>query len=163
MHAETTVEPRPAIRAGRVPDDVEHCAGIWVRALAARDGSVDAETMAERVREAFDAPIVRFAVATSPRAGFALVESGRSDPGEAYLHYLAVDPDGTGRGVGGALLADAVAHARAAGFRSLTLEVRSENTRAIALYLRAGFVPDGEATPHPTAGYPMQPYRLALG
>ncbi|PIO51817.1 hypothetical protein BV502_02215 [Leucobacter sp. OAMLP11] len=162
MRAESPMDPHPVIRAGRVPDDVERCAGIWVRALAARDGSVDSETMAERVRVAFDNPIVRFAVATSPRAGFALLESGRPDPGEAYLHYLAVDPGGTGRGVGGALLADAIAHARAAGFRSVTLEVRSANTRAIELYLRDGFVPDGEATPHPTAGYPMQPYRLTL-
>lgn len=157
------MDPQPVIRAGRVPDDVERCAGIWVRALATRDGAVDAETMAERVRVAFGNPIVRFAVATAPRAGFALLESGRPDPAEAYLHYLAVDPDGTGRGVGGVLMADAIAHARAAGFGSLTLEVRSDNVRAIELYLRTGFVPDGEATPHPTAGYPMQPYRLALG
>lgn len=60
-------------------------------------------------------------------------------------------------------MADAIAHARAAGFRAVTLEVRTDNTRAIKLYLRDGFVPEGEATPHPTAGYPMQPYRLALG
>lgn len=150
------------IRAGVMPNDIELCANIWVRALASRDGTVDAEAMAQRVRSAFKNPIVRFAVATSPRSGFALVESGRDEPGDAYLHYIAVDPDGVGTGVGTALLADSIAHTRLGGFTSLTLEVRATNIRAIAVYTRAGFIPFGTPVAHPLAHYPMQSYCLAL-
>ncbi|WP_161498742.1 GNAT family N-acetyltransferase [Microterricola pindariensis] len=150
------------IRAGVLPDDVELCAEIWVRALEARDGTVDAEAMAERVRASFQNPIVRFAVVDSPRNGFALVESGRADPSEALLHFLAVHPGGAGSGVGRALLADAVEHATRGAFRSLTLEVRTTNVRAIEVYTRAGFVPFGGQIPHPLGGDPMQSYRLAL-
>ncbi len=151
-----------AIRAGAVPDDIELCAELWVRALAHRDGAVDVEAMALRVRSSFGNPIVRFAVATSPKAGFALTESGRIDTAEALLHFLAVDPRGPGLGVGTRLLADAVEHAAAGGFASLVLEVRTDNARAIGMYERAGFVPDGEQRPHPLGGHPMQPYRLRL-
>lgn len=151
-----------SIRAGVVPDDIELCVEIWVRAVEARDGRVDAEGMAERVRMAFENPVVRFAIATSPRQGFSLLESGRPEPSEALLHFFAVHPDGAARGVGAALLADAIAHAKLGGFRSLVLEVRTNNTRAIELYTRAGFVAFGSHVPHPLAGWPMQPYRLAL-
>ena len=151
-----------AIRAGVVPDDLDLCAEIWVRAVEARDGTVDAAAMSQRVRSAFANPIVRFAVVTSPRNGFALVEAGRPDPTEALLHFLAVHPDGIGSGVGTALLADAVTHAKLGGFQSLTLEVRTNNTRAIELYTRAGFAPYGAEIPHPLTGYPMQSYRLSL-
>lgn len=150
------------IRAGVTPDDIELCAEIWVRAVESRDGTVDADAMARRVRSSFGNPIIRFAVATLPRIGFSLVESGRPDPTEALLHYLAVHPDGTGDGVGRALLADAIAHAKIAGFQTLILEVRTNNTRAIDLYTRTGFVPFGAEIPHPLAGYPMQSYRLSL-
>lgn len=150
------------IRTGVVPDDVELCAEIWVRALESRDGTVEVEAMARRVRSAFQNPIIRFAVITSGRTGFALVESGRPDPTEALLHFLAVHPDGAGSGVGTALIADAVAHAKLGGFQSLTLEVRTNNVRAIDVYTRAGFVPFGGEIPHPLGGYPMQSYRLAL-
>lgn len=150
------------IREGVAPDDIELCAEIWVSALKARDGIVDADAMARRVRSSFANPIVRFAVATSPRIGFSLVESGRPDATEALLHFLAVHPDGGGGGVGTALLEDAVTHAKRGGFETLVLEVRRNNTRAIELYSRAGFVPRGEEIPHPLGGYPMQSYRLAL-
>lgn len=151
-----------SIRAGAVPEDVEHCADLWVRALQARDGAVDDAVMRQRVRDAFLAPIVRFAVATAPRAGFSLVEAIPADPAAALLHYLAVDPGGSGRGVGRALLEDAAQRTREAGFTSLILEVRTANDRAISLYTGFGFVPIGSPTPHPTAGYPMQTYALRL-
>ena len=122
-----------------MPADIDLCAEIWVRALAARDGSVDGPGMTSRVQASFANPIVRFAVATAPRLGFSLVEAVPSRPTAALLRYLAVDPDGAGRGFGSALLDDAV-----------------------ELYTRAGFVPAGAAVPHPLAGYPMQGYELAL-
>jgi RimJ/RimL family protein N-acetyltransferase len=55
---------------------------------------------------------------------------------------MGVAPDARGQGVGTALLA----HALEAGFRTLErieLEVFASNSRARALYLRAGFVEEG--------------------
>ena len=91
-----------------MPADIDLCAEIWVRALAARDGSVDGPGMTSRVQASFANPIVRFAVATAPRLGFSLVEAVPSRPTAALLRYLAVDPDGAGRGVGSTLLDDAI-------------------------------------------------------
>ncbi|QIK62866.1 GNAT family N-acetyltransferase [Leucobacter viscericola] len=159
---ETGTLDASVIRTGTIPGDVEACAEIWVSALLARDGAVDADAMAERVRSSFELLIVRFAVVDPPHRAFALVEAGRPDPTEALLHYLAVDPATPKRGLGRALLADAIEHTRLGGFESMMLEVRTNNTRAIELYTRTGFVPFGEPTPHSLAGYPMQAYRLLL-
>ena len=151
------------IREGVVPDDIELCVEIWVRALEARDGTVDTETVALRVRFAFENTIVRFAVATFPGSGFSVVESARHDPAEALLHFVAVHPDSSGRGVGTALIGDAAAAAKLGGFNSLVLEVLTSNVRAISLYTRLGFVTFGAEFPHPLTGNPMRSYRLALG
>lgn len=151
------------IRAGAVPRDVERCAEIWVRALEARDGSVDEAMMTQRVRQAFaDADIIRFAVATSPRDGFALLETAEPGTSHSLLHFLAVDPAGEGSGTGRALLRDAIAHAKAAGSQRVILDVRPSNARAISLYSDVGFLPSGAEVPHPTAFYPMQRYELDL-
>jgi len=48
-----------------------------------------------------------------------------------------------GLGIGQALLAACIDCARAAGYRQLELEVVAENTRAIAMYKKAGFVECG--------------------
>lgn len=55
------------------------------------------------------------------------------------IHDLAVLPAARGAGVGGALLAAAEAHARAAGCCKLTLEVQEDNAPARSLYARFGF------------------------
>lgn len=55
------------------------------------------------------------------------------------VHDLAVSPECRGRGIGKALL-DAVAeHARQTGCCKVTLEVRTDNGTALALYRREGF------------------------
>jgi ribosomal protein S18 acetylase RimI-like enzyme len=55
------------------------------------------------------------------------------------IHDIAVHPEFRGQGIGQALL-DAVAeHARGQGCCKVTLEVRSDNERAMAAYRRAGF------------------------
>jgi len=55
------------------------------------------------------------------------------------VHDLAVATQFRGRGIGKALL-DAVAeHARQTGCCKVTLEVRADNDKALALYRRAGF------------------------
>ncbi len=68
--------------------------------------------------------------------GFALC---RVTADEAELLTIAVQPDRRRRGAGRALLAAVTAHARAAGARSLFLEVGADNPAALALYGQADF------------------------
>ncbi|HEX6132022.1 MAG TPA: GNAT family N-acetyltransferase [Actinomycetota bacterium] len=56
---------------------------------------------------------------------------------------IAVAPDVRGRGVGSALMAEAIRWARAAGVHKLVLSVYPGNAAAIALYRRFGFVEEG--------------------
>lgn len=57
----------------------------------------------------------------------------------ARLYSLATLPEARGRGIGAALLEAAAAAAVVHGSHALRLEVRTDNTGAIALYERAGF------------------------
>jgi GNAT superfamily N-acetyltransferase len=57
------------------------------------------------------------------------------------IHDIVVHASVRGRGVGQALLAWAEARARELGCCKLTLEVLSNNARAMASYERAGFAP----------------------
>jgi len=56
------------------------------------------------------------------------------------IHDIAVTASHRGRGIGGRLLAEVEAIARARGCCKLTLEALEGNTGAIALYRRVGFV-----------------------
>jgi ribosomal protein S18 acetylase RimI-like enzyme len=60
-----------------------------------------------------------------------------------YLHRIAVRPELEGRGLGTSLLHAAFDWGRAMGGRSIILNVRAENHRAIGLYRRCGFTDTG--------------------
>lgn len=75
--------------------------------------------------------------------GFAFLGRKGSHPSDRHvcrLRELAVAPAAARTGVGRALLEHAVAHARARGFRKLTLSALATNQAALRLYQRAGFV-----------------------
>ncbi len=63
------------------------------------------------------------------------------DDGEMYL--LFVDPAHAGRGVGRLLLSAAHDALREAGCQEAYLFVHEQNERALAVYARAGYRPDG--------------------
>lgn len=63
---------------------------------------------------------------------------------EAELLTIAVRPAHRGSGIGRALLAAVLDHVRAAGARSLFLEVAADNPAARGLYRQAGFRDVGE-------------------
>ncbi|MFE6647885.1 GNAT family N-acetyltransferase [Nocardioides sp. NPDC057772] len=130
-----------SIRTGSI-GDVDRCVDLWTRVIVARDGSDVAAEAMERAHAAFTEPTVRFAVVGSAPDGFALTLT--RDDGVALLSRLCVDPAVTSRGMGAALVADAVEHAREAGFQRIELDVRETNVRAIALYERAGFAAASE-------------------
>lgn len=62
---------------------------------------------------------------------------------EGEIANLAVAPEARGRGVGIALLDDAIAAARRRRVTALYLEVRASNARARALYASRGFLEVG--------------------
>jgi ribosomal protein S18 acetylase RimI-like enzyme len=59
--------------------------------------------------------------------------------GAWHITAVSVMPEGRGKGVGGAMISDAIEHARAAGMTSVTLDVDVHNTVATRLYKREGF------------------------
>ncbi len=73
--------------------------------------------------------------------GYALASFGRGSRG-ARLYSIAVTPK-AGRGVGRLLLAAAEAEALRRGCDRMRLEVDERNARAIRLYERAGYRPQG--------------------
>nr|WP_319390710.1 GNAT family N-acetyltransferase [uncultured Cohaesibacter sp.] len=77
--------------------------------------------------------------------GYALILM-RQSTSVARLYSIAVDPDARGRGVGSQLLGGSEAIAKELQCDRLSLEVRADNSKAISLYQRYGFVPE-EALP----------------
>jgi ribosomal protein S18 acetylase RimI-like enzyme len=88
------------------------------------------------LRLAFTRPAILGQLAVS-----VLSSSGQmdSEPGALELTYIGVAPAARGQGLGKALLAAFVDAARAAGYRSVTLSVETDNPAAVALYTKAGF------------------------
>jgi ribosomal protein S18 acetylase RimI-like enzyme len=81
--------------------------------------------------------------------GYALI-AFRKGSKKARLYSIASDPEyrlGSGRGLGGLLLAACEEEAARRGAESLVLEVRADNARAIAMYdernyVKFGTIPD---------------------
>ena len=86
-----------------------------------------------------DLPTVRYLVAEV--AGRAVGHAVASVAGEVTeLQRIAVDPEHRRRGVASALLDEVVAVAVAAGSDRVLLEVREDNSGALAFYAERGFV-----------------------
>jgi len=80
------------------------------------------------------------AVAGAQLVGVIHVEASPHGFGELGM---LVHRDWRGRGVGSALLREAIVRARGQGLHKLCLEVFAHNEAAIALYRKAGFVEEG--------------------
>jgi ribosomal-protein-alanine N-acetyltransferase len=95
--------------------------------------------------ELFENPLTTSLLAEAARGGLSGYLFARVVAGEAEILNLAVLPEFRGKGLGGALLAEALAGIReAAG--TVYLEVRESNQAARRLYERAGFRPVGVRT-----------------
>ena len=124
----------------------------WPEGRLARPGDLAALVALDRIcfgRRAWPARAWREAV-TMPEWTTVVVERGGAIAAasalllggpRASLASLAVAPQWRRQGLGRALLRDAVARARAASFRWLSLEVDRANRGAAALYRREGFAP----------------------
>lgn len=87
------------------------------------------------------------------RADSTLVRQSRD--GEAELRLLAVLPEARRRGVGEALMREALARARAWGAPALVLDTGPANERSQRLYVRLGFErrPERETIPASRGGF----------
>ncbi len=72
-----------------------------------------------------------------------------------YINALAVFAEGQNRGIGSRLLAAAEALAKTNGFREMSIQVYSQNTGAVRLYQRCGYV---LAAREPVRLHPAPPY-----
>jgi RimJ/RimL family protein N-acetyltransferase len=117
--------------------------GRWIGAEA----PVDVERRRQRMAADVDAEDVIVLVAEAGgepvgQLGLQLARYGVADLG------MLVAAGWRGRGVGTALLAEAIARARAAGAHKIALQVWPHNAAAIALYERFGFRREGYLRRH---------------
>lgn len=117
--------------------------GRWIATEAPVDTERRRQRMAEDV-EGTDAIILVAEAGGEPVAelGLHLARYGVADLG------MAVAAGWRGRGIGTALLAEAVDRAGKAGAHKLALQVWPHNTAAIALYERFGFQREGHLRRH---------------
>lgn len=142
--------PPDAVLPARRP---ELAAGYAVVAL----GPGDLAELARIERASFDAPWSERLLAQelvpgdgrhprgvrAPDGTLAAVAIARLGLDALSIFIVAVDPAARRRGLGRALVRALAADARAAGLPRADLEVRCDNTAAIALYASEGFVPVG--------------------
>jgi ribosomal protein S18 acetylase RimI-like enzyme len=84
-------------------------------------------------------------------------------PRTLRIYSLAVAPDQQGRGLGRALVADALALARAAGAERVSLEVDALDAALVAWYGRQGFAAAARLDDYYAPGRPALRLRRALG
>ncbi len=113
------------------PRDAQACAGIFARAWAAghpyAPRQIDTGVF-------LDAIVERAVIVAQDAHGRLLGFVGIHEP-DAFIHHLYVDPAASRRGVGRALLAEAVR--RVGGRASLKCQLR--NVRALAFYEALGW------------------------
>ena len=97
-------------------------------------------------------------VATDPEGH--VVGYAAAHPADGELFLLFVHPAYGGRGIGRALLEAAHDQLRAAGCREAFLYTHEANERALTVYTRAGYQPDGSARESDFHGTPIRELRL---
>lgn len=92
-------------------------------------------------------PCVAHYIVTKDGADVGLVGGAprRDRPGVMGLFAMWIEPEARGSGAGAQLVEAVIAWARAGRFERVVLDVADENTAAIRLYERHGFVANGTA------------------
>lgn len=150
-------------------DDCDGVAGIRVRGwrhayrglvpqpyLDGLDIAADAERHRTRLRHGDGTVVNLVAEADGGElagwAAFGPYRDGDALTGDAELYALYLPPERIGRGVGRALLTEAVRRCADAGHERMYLWVLKGNTRARRFYERAGFGADGAEEPFEVDG-----------
>lgn len=147
-----TVSLRPAQPADLVPVGRLHHRSraaayrhlVPAAALAAPTADTLADWWVARWTHERDTHVMTVAEYDGRLAGFTYLgpdEDG--DPGAGELYAIHLDPDLQARGIGRALMADALAKLHRRGFRRALLWVLTGNAPARRFYERGGWRPDG--------------------
>ena len=146
--------PEPVLPAGftiapfRVGVDEAAWLRVNARAFAhhPEQGSIDAEDLAERMREPWFDPSGFFLARRSggpadTLAGFHWTKrhDALGEPGLGEVYVLGVDPDAQGRGLAKALLLTGLAHLRDQGDEVVELYVEADEPGPVGLYRAYGF------------------------
>ena len=129
-------------------------ARIWAASTARRDGKPEAapvESALPIIERGLGTPgsTLHLASRGAEAAGFAVVVP--RDEGFEIL-YLGVDPSAWGAGVAGRLLRDVTDHAVETARTEVDLWVYDDNTRAVDVYRRHGWLETDEVRIHVTSG-----------
>jgi ribosomal protein S18 acetylase RimI-like enzyme len=130
------------IRAA-VPADYDHLIGKVDQWWGGRDMAA----MLPRLFFQHFAPWTYVAQRAGERLGFLCAFRSQSDDSVVYCHFIGVDPDARGLGIGEALYARLFVDAEAAGCREVHSVTSPRNSGSIAFHRRLGFeVQPGAAT-----------------
>jgi GNAT superfamily N-acetyltransferase len=123
------------------------------------------EEAAARSLESWDLQLDQIATFVAAAGGrdLGLVRGTRHDQlkDTGYLISLWVAPEARGQRIGAALVAAVVGWAKAQGLKRLVLDVGQQNTAALSLYARMGFVPNGTTSTLPAPREHIREIQLA--
>jgi len=129
----------------RLPDNDVHVTvatepdPVWLALWWAVDGRGDERALATARRILTGGPAL-YGTVTDAGGAAAVARLALVDDWGG-LYCMATRPDARRRGHGGAVLRGLLAHAADTGIRRTWLQVRAENTAALALYTAAGYTP----------------------
>jgi ribosomal protein S18 acetylase RimI-like enzyme len=151
---------------------VDGAAQVWAEATAFRDGDPDAAPLEDSrpiIAGVFGRPRSVLVVALDNQdqvMAFAVAApalEGTDDLARtAEIEYAGARPAGWGTGLARGVLELLCAELAADGFTRAQLLVYVSNRRAVSLYERLGWQPEGSPQPHRRTGKPEQRYRRAL-
>jgi len=121
------------------PRDEEAAIALWLKTWQAAYPDIDFAARVDWWRERWRSELVRKAAIVVVEEGEAMIGFVTVEPSSGYLDQIVVEPQRWRSGVGAALIAEAKRLAPA----GLTLDVNTDNARAIAFYLRLGFLHSG--------------------
>jgi putative acetyltransferase len=134
--------------------DEDAAVALWLRSWQAAYPEIDFENRLDWWRRRWRddiLPAAQIVIAEAEAAGGTIMIGFVTvDPRTGYLDQIVVDPQRWGLGIGAAL----IAQAKRISPTAITLDVNTDNLRAIAFYKRCGFVISGVGT-NPMSGRPV--------
>jgi ribosomal protein S18 acetylase RimI-like enzyme len=113
---------------------LRHCDAEFVAALS------DKVSIGSYARKIFERSVRFEAWADGELIGLVAAYCNEPRHETAFITNVSVLPGWTSRGSASVLMSNCIEHARSSGFRRVALEVSVENSRALNLYKKFGFV-----------------------
>ncbi len=136
------------------PEDEDAAIALWLRTWQAAYPQIDFAARLDWWRKRWRKELVPSAEIVVAETADAMIGFVTVDPRTSYLDQIVVAPEHWGSRLAGALI-DAV---KAISPSGLTLDVNTDNARAIRFYEKQGFVISGAGT-NPLSGKPVHRMR----